>query len=120
MAIQSPKQIAKKIENIRTKASFDSAPDGEKLSDLMGLVENQFEGRNAPEQLATIINLAADSQYNTAVTADLRANVETLERRIAELQAELSKPAKDPVEAKLSGLIGVVEGLVELAKAKGK
>ena len=120
MPIYSPKQIAKKIENIRTKASYDSAPDTEKLTDLMGLVDGVFDGDSAPEQLATALTLAADAQYSIAIAADAKAALEASERRIAELQAELSKTPADPVEAKLSGLVDIVEGLVALAKAKGK
>ena len=118
MATQTPAQLKQKIETIQTKASYERGTDAEKFADLMDLVAGEFPGNTPPEQLAAALALAADAQYSIAVAGDEKAAREAAEKRIKALEAELSKPAPDPLQASVEALAEVAASLVEIAKVQ--
>ena len=117
MPRKKPSQLKKDIAAIQTRSAFDGASEAEKLAILVEAVNGAFEGDTAPQQLAAALTLAVDAQYAVAVAIDCQSTVDQMGRRIEELKAELNKSPADPTQAKIEGLVKVVEALVNKAAA---
>lgn len=109
----SPTQLKKQLTDLKTRTSFDAASVPEKLEMLMVKVEGQLPGDDPVERLIDALGLAIDADRANELKGDMARQLEQAQRKIKGLEAIVSAPPADPLQASLEHLAGIAGDLVE-------